>query len=175
MDQTSVIILVLLIVLLYLYYKPNRYNNDHINCYGEPENTENFLGMPGSTYAQDFGREAFRGVRRSLDPDTLFEGFVASYINRDAELNKELGFKGDPYYVKAPKKVMIAEATGFNMQWKYLSVKYDPSVKVTMYSDNPAITLRVRLDVDKTAVPDLKTFAEQKGFSNNGNLWLELI
>jgi hypothetical protein len=155
MEESGVIILVLLIILLYLYYKPDESYQDY---------------------------QGFRSIRRSLDPDTLFEGFAArpyifpTSINRDVELNTEKGLKGDPYYVIANpiKKIKVAEASGYNMKWKYLSIKYDGNVKITMYTDDPNITLKVPLDVDNTTITDLQTFASNNGFSNNANIWLEI-
>jgi hypothetical protein len=161
MEESSLIILVLLIILLYLYYNPN-------------------YSASNDQYFQKF-----RTIRRSLDPDTLFEGFAAEQsqpyvfptsINRDVELNTERGLKGDPYYFIANpiKKIKIAEASGYNMKWKYLSIKYDATVKITMYTDDPNITLRVPLDVSNTTIADLQTFASNNGFSSNANIWLEI-
>lgn len=149
MEESSLIILVLLIILLYLYYTPNSSNH----------------------------HESFRSIRRSLDPDVAFEGFASfpTSINRDVELNTEKSLKGDPHYFIAPKKIRIAETSGFNMKWKYLSAKYDANVKITMYAEDPNITLRVPFDINTSVIGDLQTFASDNGFSNNANIWLEIV
>ncbi len=151
MEESSLIILVLLIILLYLCYTPNR----------------------------SIEQEDFRSIRRSLDPDVVFEGFAArsfpTSINRDVELNTEKSLKGDPHYFIAPKKIKIAEASGYNMKWKYLSIKYDANVKITMYAEDPNITLRVPLDINTSVIGDLQTYASDNGFSSNSNIWLEIV
>lgn len=163
MEESSLIILVLLIILLYLYYSPNRSSN----------------------------QESFRSIRRSLDPDVYFEGFRAgptfpTAINRDVELNTEKALKGDSHYFiaqrdlsdpnrSAPKKIKVAEASGYNMKWKYLSAKYDDNVRITMYAEDPNITLRVPFDLNNGGIiGDLQAFANDNGFSNNSNIWLEI-